>query len=146
MAQKTFSWFKNQSPLEIAIVIAIVIGVCITVVLIFELKNEQYSTLYLYPESYQNYPDSPVISFVYGIHSYEQAKTSYTVRITLNSLQVDTKTIDLNPGETYEEKKVLQLPSDLQYPAKVSITGTSTGSFNEVHYWLKTHPPDAASA
>ena len=146
MAKKNILGFKNYSPLEIAIVISIVIGICTAVVLIFELKNAQYSTLYLIPESYQNYPDSPVISFVYGIHSYELEKTSYTVRITLNSVQVDTKNIDLKPGESLEERKVLQLPSDLHYPAKVSITETSASSFNERRMRSASAEPRSARA
>jgi len=140
MARKFFSWLNNYSALEIAIVIAISIGICIAAVLIVEIKNEHYSTVYIYPESYQNYPESPSISFVYGIQSYETERTSYDVNFFVNSLRIDTKKIDLNPGEKYEEKKNVELPSDLEYPVKIKITGTTPYGTNEVHYWLRTKP------
>lgn len=143
MANKFFSWFRDHSALEIAIVIAIIIGIFIAAVLIVELKSESYSTLYIYPETYQNYPDNSTISFVYGIHSYEQESTSYNVNFFINSTRIDTKTIRINPGEISEERKIIQLPADLKYPAKVSITSTSPKEVNEVHYWLKTKPPES---
>jgi len=143
MANIIFSWFRDHSALEIAIVIAVIIGVFIAAVLIVELKNESYSTLYIYPETYQNYPDNSTVSFVYGIHSFEIERTSYTINFFINSNLTHTKTISLNPGEVSEEGESIQLPANLEYPAKVSIISSSPKSVNEVHYWIKTKPPES---
>lgn len=129
---KSFSEIKN------AIVVAIIIGICLAcAIFIFEVRTERFSAVYINPDTYSNYPGNRTVSFVYGINSYELEKTSYTINIRVGDTIVDTKKIELNPKEQYEERKVIQLPVDVVYPVKISVQYISPYENNEVFFRVR---------
>ena len=126
------------SDITIAIVIAIIIGVCIACgIIIFEIQTERFSAVYINPDTYTNYPENGTVSFVYGINSYELEKTSYTIYIRAGDTMVETKQIELNPKEKYEERRVIQLPEDAVYPVKISVQYISPRGNNEVFFRVR---------
>ena len=64
------------SEIKIAIVVAIVIGICLAcAIIIFDVRTERFSAVYVNPDTYSNYPENGTISFTYGINSNELEKT-----------------------------------------------------------------------
>jgi uncharacterized membrane protein len=129
---------KPFSEIKTAIVLAIIIGVCIACgIIIFEIRTERFSAVYINPDTYTNYPENGTVSFVYGINSYELEKTSYTIYIRAGDTLVETKQIELNPKEKYEERKLIQLPEDTVYPVKISVQYLSPHENNEVFFRVR---------
>ena len=126
------------SEIKIAIVIAIVIGICLAcAIIIFDVRTERFSAVYVNPDTYSNYPENGTISFTYGINSNELEKTSYTIYIRAGNTLVETKQIELDPKEQYEGKKVIQLPEDVVYPVKISVQYISPYENNEVFFRVR---------
>ncbi len=136
MFEKFNNWFRNSTELEKAIVFSIVIGIGITAVLILEIKEERFSSLYIYPDSYTNYLAGNSTSFIYGIKSYEKENTSYDLEIFIGSSLLDKKHIELSPGEVHEEKESLEIP-DVRFPVQVKLVLKSPFETYDAHYWLK---------
>jgi len=138
MSLKTIPQSRTSSEINAAIIIAIIIGIGVALgIIIFEIRTERFSSVYIYPESYSNYPEIGTMPFTYGIHSYEKEKTGYVISIFVGDTLVDTKEITLMPDEIYEEKKVIRIPEDSTYPLKISLNYESPHEKNEVHFWLK---------
>ena len=58
---------KNTSEIRIAIVIAIIFGICIAIgIFVIEIRTERFSVIYINPDTYSNYPENGTVSFVYG--------------------------------------------------------------------------------
>jgi hypothetical protein len=126
------------SDINLAIVIAIILGICLAcVIIIFEVRTDRFSTVYVNPDTYSNYPETRNVSFTYGINSYELEKTSYTINIRVGETLSETKQIELNPKEKYEERKVIQLPEDVVYPVKISVQYISRYENNEVFFRVR---------
>jgi uncharacterized membrane protein len=126
------------SDIPIAISIAIIIGVCIACgILIFENRTDRFSALYINPDTYSNYPETGTVSFIYGINSYELEKTKYSINIRAGNTLVETKQIELNPNEKFEERKVIQLPENVVYPVKISVQYISPYENNEVFFRVR---------
>lgn len=136
MFEKFNNWFRNSTELEKAIVFSIVIGIGITAVLILEIKEERFSSLYIYPDSYTNYPAGSSTSFIYGIKSYEKENTSYDLEIFIGSSLLDKKHIELSPGEVHEERESLKIPN-VRFPVQVKLILKSPFKTYDAHYWLK---------
>ena len=135
MSAQTDNEEQSFPDIKIPIVIAIIIGICIaSAVIIFEVGTDRFSAVYINPDTYSNYPETRNISFVYGINSYEQEKTSYTIYFKVGETLVDTKQIELNPKEQYEERKVIQLPDDVVYPVIISVEYISPYETNKVFF------------
>jgi len=129
---------KNISEVNIAVIITIIIGICMAVsIVVFEIQADRYSSVYIVPDSYQHYTGDAQVSFIYGIHSYELSKTTYTVVIHSGNSIIDTKNVTLKPGEVYEEKKIFQLPGGTNFPVKVSVQAISPFDTDEVHFWVR---------
>ena len=63
-------WFKEASDMHKSVAIAIVIAAILFASVLFIVRTEEnYPSLYLYPESYTNYPEGTTVSFIYGIQS-----------------------------------------------------------------------------
>ncbi|NJD78755.1 MAG: hypothetical protein FIB08_16960 [Candidatus Methanoperedens sp.] len=122
--------------MEKAIIISIIIGLVITLILIIETKEGRFSSIYIYPDSYTNYPEGSTTSFIYGVKSYELEKTSYDLEIFLNNKLIDSKHFELEPGEIHEGNETFEI-SGISYPAKVKLVLKSPYSTYETHYWLK---------
>ena len=124
--------------MEIAIIIAIIIGICIAfAIIVLEIRTERFSAVYINPDSYTNYPENRTVSFIYGISSYEKENTSYIINIRVGENLVETKQVELLPGETHEEKKVIQLSNDTVYPVKISVESLSPFESNEVFFRVR---------
>ena len=132
MAEQPFS------ELTLPIVIAIIIGICLAcAIIIFEVRTDRFSAIYVNPDTYSNYPETRNVSFVYGINSNELEKTSYTVYFKVGEKLVDTKQIELDPKEHYEERKAIQIPEDVVYPVKISVQYISPYENNEVFFRVR---------
>jgi hypothetical protein len=70
------------------------------------------------------------------VQSFEKGQTEYSADVFVNGLPRDHITFVLNPGEIYEEKKILDI-SDIQFPAKVLIELKTPSNKYSAHYWLK---------
>ncbi len=129
---------KNTSEIRIAIVIAIILGICIAIgIFVLEIRTERFSAIYINPDTYSNYPVNGMVSFVYGLSSYELANTSYTITIRAGDTLIETKQVELAPGETFEERKEIQLPEDVVYPVKISVSYVSPHENNEVFFRIR---------
>jgi uncharacterized membrane protein len=126
------------SEIRIAIVVAIIIGVCFAcAIIIFDVRTERFSAVYINPDTYSNYPGNGTVSFVYGINSYELEKTRYTINIRVGGVLLETKQIELKPKEQFEERKVVQLPENVVYPVKISVQYISPYENNEVFFRVR---------
>ncbi len=122
--------------MEKAIIISIIIGITITLTLVIETKEERFSSFYIYPDSYTNYPEGNTTSFIYGVKSYEIERTGYDLEIFLNDQIIDRKHFELEPGGIHEENETFDI-SGMSYPAKVKLVLKSPYNIYENHYWLK---------
>lgn len=100
-------------------------------------REEAHSALYLLPDSYSNYIEGDKVSFIYGIKCAEKGKTRYLLEIYVGDILVSNKEIELNSGETLEQKAEIHLPSDISFPLKVTLILRVNNNTEEVHFWLK---------
>jgi uncharacterized membrane protein len=127
---------SNFQQVKIAITIAIIIGIGTTVFFLM-VDRESYSAIYLIPDSITHNPGDNTVIYVYGVISSESQKTDYIVETYLQNKFIDTKQFSLNSGETIEEQITTVLPSDVQFPEKITLV-LNTGSQSEsVHFWIR---------
>ena len=131
-----YNWLRNCSDLKKAIVISIITGILISVVLILESKEESFSSLYIYPESYTNYPEGNTTSFIYGFESHEKEITPYHLEIFIGNVLIEKEDFELNPLEVHEEMKVLNIPA-VKFPSKVTLVVKSPHYAYDSYYWLR---------
>jgi len=129
---------KINNEVNIAVVIAIILGVCIAIgIFVMEIQTERYSSVYITPGSYSNYLGDAPVSFVYGIQSHEKETMDYGIIIRAGANILETKSITLNPGEIYEERKIVELPKNTDFPVNISVQSISEYETNEVHFWVR---------
>lgn len=133
---KIIKSFKNFTELEKIIIFSIISGVAIVGILITEISDERFSSLYIYPDSYTNYPEGDTVSFIYGFKSNETERTSYDLKFFLDSKLINEKHFELDQGEVHEEKETLDI-SGVIFPAKVRLVLKSPSNTYETHYWIK---------
>jgi plastocyanin len=133
---KIYDGFRNSSELKKAVTISIILGMLLSVMLILESKEESFSSLYIYPDSYTNYPDGDTTSFMYGFKSNEKERIAYHLEIFMGDILVDKKDFDLDPLEVHEEEIVLKIP-EVRFPVKVRLVVKSKRNTYDTHYWLK---------
>ncbi len=122
-------------------IIAMVTGVIIAGYLVWMMSHESYSALYIYPDSYSNYvKPGDVVTFRYGVKSYEIHETQYFLKIYLGNKLIKVKKFKLRPGDTWEENESVKLPKDIKFPTKVMLVLTANNRTYEVHFWLKGKP------
>ena len=138
MPEQSLGEEKNTLEIRIALVIAIIFGISIAVgIFVLEIRTERFSAIYINPDTYSNYPENGLVSFVYGLTSNELVTTSYTVTIRVGENLIETKQVVLAPGETYEERKVIHLPDDVVYPVKISVQYQTPQENNEVFFRVR---------
>jgi len=138
MSAQPIETVKPYSEMNIAIVIAIIIGIILAcAIIIYEIQTERFSAVYINPDTYTNYPEDGLVSFVYGVSSHEKVTTKYTITIRAGNTLIETKQIELMPGKTYEERKVIQLPDDAVYPVIISVQSVSPSEKNEVFFRVR---------
>lgn len=120
-----------------AIIVSIILGILLSGLIMYvESAKENYSTLGIRPEFYNNFPQETNTSFVYEVKSFEKEKCDYLIEIYLNNDLVNTKTFSLKPGEVYESREILNI-GHISFPSKVEIKLNSPLKKYSVHYWLK---------
>lgn len=130
-------WFKEASNLHKSVVIAIVIAVIFfSYLLFFVSAEEHYTSLYLCPESYTNYPEDSTVSFLYGIQSYEKERAQYTVNIYVDNTKKESKTYELDPGDVFEEEISVDIIG-VNLPARVRVELVSPFNRYETYFWIK---------
>ena len=136
--------FGRLSYLEKVIIFTIALGVVFTAgLLVLESREERFTSLYLVPGSYTNYPAGNTTAFSYGIRSFEKERTSYDLKVSVGGRLVDEQAKTLDPGEAIAGNETIDIGA-AGLPAQVSLQLTSPYASYEVHYWLKESPPVAA--
>jgi PKD repeat protein len=144
MTSRIIKWLKSITYLQKIIILAIILGIIFTIGLIFaQSREERFTSLYIFPDSYNTYPNSESTSFVYGIKSFERKRISYELRVFLGNRLMNVTQFALEPGETVQKGMVLNI-KDAILPTKVSLILKSQYDTYEVHYWLKETLPVAA--
>jgi hypothetical protein len=129
----------NFQQIKTAIVIAIILGVVIAIFFLV-VEKESYSSIYLVPGSIiLNLGDNSVL-YAYGITSTENQKMDYTLDTFVGDELIATKHFSLNNGETLEEKVKTVLPSDINYPKKITLA-LNNSKFESVHFWINNQTP-----
>jgi hypothetical protein len=118
-------------------IIAIIIGIAVTIALIYYTGQESYSDLYIYPDSYSNYVEGSTVSFTYGVRSFEIAETRYELNVFLGEQLVNQKEFRLEKGGKLEETISINVPDNTEFPVKVKIVVKMNNRENSVHFWLK---------
>ena len=131
-----FPWLKNYTEIEVAIMIAIIVAVGITLLLVATLHEQSFSSVYLNTTSNPVYSGDGKISFVYGIQSSERQSMTYKIEYLINNVPSGNKEIQLQPGDKFEEKKILD-STNLTLPAQVRVEVTTPTNSYEVHYWIQ---------
>lgn len=135
-------WFKDASDLHKSVVIAIAIALIACVYILVSMSSEErYTSLYLYPESYANYPEGSMVSFTYGIRSFERETVSYAVNIYVDDSLKKTQNIELTPGDVYEEEITLDI-TGVNLPARIRVELLSPYNRYETYFWIKRGNPD----
>jgi hypothetical protein len=131
-----FELQNNYQQIAIAVIIAITIGL---VTSIFFLVNdkESYSAIYILPNSIIQNSDDNSVFYVYGITSSETQKRDFTLDTYIDDELIKTKQFFLNPGETLEERVKTVIPSDSQYPKKITLILKIGDKSESVHFWIK---------
>ena len=138
------TWFGQLNYLQKVIVFAILLGIIFAGGLLFlESREERFTSLYLRPDSYTNYPQGNITSFTYGIRSFERERMSYDFRILIGNQTVNSTRQELDPGEVVEKNMTLDL-TGVTLPTQLRLLLVSGHDSYEVHYWLKETPPVAA--
>lgn len=130
-----FKLQNNYQQIKNAVVIAIILGI-ITSVFFLVIEKESYSSLYLVPNNIIHNSDDNTVLYAYGITSSENQKMDYSLDTYVGDEFIKTKQITLNNGETFEELIKTDLPVNITYPEKITLT-LKTGLKNEsVHFWI----------
>jgi hypothetical protein len=122
--------------IKIAVIIAIIIGIILSVFFMLVETNSN-SSLYIVPNSIIHNHDDNTVLFNYGVKSSESGKMDYTIDTFINDNLIKTKRFSLNKGEILDEQDKIILPSDIQFPSKISLRLTTKTATEEVHFWVK---------
>ncbi|OPY37224.1 MAG: hypothetical protein A4E34_00017 [Methanoregula sp. PtaU1.Bin006] len=128
---------EGDPELIFIVIISIVLALILSIsLIIYETPNENFSTLAILPDTYNNFPEENVSPYLMKVQSFEKGPTGYSAVVFINGIPRDQTTFVLNPGEVYEEKKILDI-SDIQFPAKVLIELQTPAKKYSAYYWLK---------
>ena len=125
---------NNSDILKIAVIIVIILGI-LTSFFFMVIEKDSYSSIYIVSYSTLNNSDNTVL-YQYGVKSSESGMMDYTLDTYLNNILIKTRQFSLNKGEILDEQDKITLPTDIQYPAKISIRLTTKTATEEVHFWL----------
>jgi hypothetical protein len=131
-----FSQKNGTELLTIAVVIVIVLGLGISFFFIL-VERESYSSIYIIPDSIVQDKDAGIVFYTYRVTSSETVPMDYALNIYLDGTLIEAKQFSLNIGELLDERKRIDLPADIKYPAKISLNLSTRTSFEEVHFWLR---------
>jgi hypothetical protein len=126
----------NFQQLKIAVLIAIIIGVAISVFFMV-IEKDSYSVIYIIPDSIKYNSDDNIVLYTYGVKSSEAETMDYNIDTYLDDKLMKTKQFILNKGEILDETERINLPSDTKYPSKISLRLTTNKATEEVHFWIR---------
>jgi hypothetical protein len=133
---KDFELHNNFQQIKIAVIIAIIFGLILSVFLLVS-EKESYSAIYFVPNSIIHNLDDDTVLYIYGVTlSDSTKKVDYTLDTYVDNNLIKTKEFSLNTGETLEERVRILLPSNGDYPKKITLI-LNTGSKSEsIHFWI----------
>lgn len=126
----------NFGMVQIAVIIAVVLGL-ITAIFFIVIQKESYSAIYFVPGSIAYNSDDNSVLYTYGVKSTETGKMDYTLNTYTGDTILKTGTFSLNPGEIFEERDKIAIPSGAQYPVKIRLRLTTKSATEEIHFWLQ---------
>jgi hypothetical protein len=127
---------NNFELITIAVIITIILGMGISVFFLL-INKDPYSSIYIIPNSITHNSTDNSVLYTYGVKSSESGKMDYKLDTYLNSTLIKTKQFSLNKGEILDERSGITLPTDVVYPAKISLELSTKTSQEEVHFWLE---------
>jgi len=132
----TLSEIQEDKILEIAVVLAIGIGVIMTGIFLY-FGQEPYSAIYLNSSSISHDSSQNNVFFIYGVKSAERSETRYILEIFSGDVLIKNKEFSLKPGEKLEEGIKMELPSGTTFPNKISLKLDTGTKKEEVHFWIR---------
>ena len=126
----------NSGLIKIAVIIAVFLGL-IAAIFFIVIQKESYSAIYFVPESITHNADDNTVLYTYGVKSSETGKMDYTLNTFAEKTLLKTRTFSLNQGEIFEERVKITIPSDINYPVKISLKMTTNSATEEIHFWLR---------
>lgn len=118
-----------------AVIVSIIVGIAVAAYLFWTTTiGDNYTVIYIQPDSYSNYLDGNSIKFAYGIQQYGKSSNSYLMDIFIGNTLVATRDLKKRTGLN---EIVLQVPENIQLPTKVSLNLKTDYGENEVHFWIK---------
>lgn len=135
--------------IEYAIIIALILCIAISLVYVGYTKKEKetFSVLYIKPGSYINYVEDNTFAFTYGVECHEKFPTKYQIVFYLEDRMLEQKNFELckkgsKSIKKIEEREIIHIPSDTDYPVRFRILLKSWDIDYENHIWLKGVKPE----
>ena len=120
-----------------AATVTIILATLTAAYLILNTTKDIYSSLYIKPNSYQNYIEGNSAKLTYGVISHEVGRTEYHLIVYLGETQVLAKDFTLSPGQTAEDAVSFEIPTNTTFPQQVLLNMTANNQKYSVHYWIK---------
>jgi hypothetical protein len=96
-----------------------------------------YSSLQLIPDSISHNIEDNKVSFAYSIASNENSQMKYFTKIMANEIIIHEDTLELDPGEIWQEKVEIGINKSQSYPLKIQIIMEKNNGIESVHFWVK---------
>jgi len=126
---------ESDSTVRNAVIASIAVGTMVAAYLLWATTTgDNYTVLYLEPDSYSNYLEGDSIKFAYGIQQVGKRSEKYLLDIYIGDTLVATRDLKKRVGMN---EIVLQVPENIKLPTKVSLELRTDYGKNEVHFWIK---------
>lgn len=133
---------ENESSGELdktiryAVIASILIGTAVAAYLLWATSTgDNYSVLYLQPDSYSNYiEENNTVKFTYGIQQVGKRSSKYVLDVYMGEQLVTSRDLTKRTGMS---EIMLQVPENVRLPSKVMLVLTTDYGKNEVHFWIK---------
>jgi|GEM_PF-5023549 len=134
----------DRDQMENAIVISLVIGIFITLIWVgFTMRGkEPFTALYFAEDSYSNYLEGNSTKFRYVVDCWEHKPTKYELSIFLGNRLAEVDEFWLGEEDRIrvmklEREKIIEVPKDLELPAKVRLVLRTGDKSYDIHYFLR---------
>jgi len=119
-----------------AVIAAIIIGTAVAAYLLWATTTgDNYSVLYLQPDSYSNYiEENNTVKFTYGIQQVGKRSSKYLLDVYMGDQLLTSRDLTKRTGMS---EIMLQVPENVKLPSKVMLILTTDYGQNEVHFWIK---------
>ncbi|MFH0862729.1 MAG: hypothetical protein V1875_06855 [Candidatus Altiarchaeota archaeon] len=124
-----------DKTVKYAVMASVAVGVVVAAYLLWATTTgDNYTVLYLEPDSYSNYLDGNSIKFAYGIQQVGKRSETYMLDIYIGDTLVATRDLKKRTGMN---EIVLRVPENIKLPTKVSLELKTDYGTNGVHFWIK---------